>query len=321
MSSITINNSLFLKGQSSFALFTEIVGAVRSQRGLDYVAAEVIDHAHRAWHSREIEACKSASAFVLALDVSPKLHTIAEYYKTLCKREQVADPEANRTTLIQTANECGGEYLPRIILLVGNSYHGEENYGEALRCYIEAGKAARGRDILSQTQSVWNIAVLESDCGDSAGALQRFESISPIIGSLCHWYPTLYADYLNNLAALLAENGRVEESRQAIKVALASPFAARFPEWRETAREIEEAARSEPRGSAPTLKPAVTTLPVRHKEPRLQIKRQPGLPFICIVRFDLTNPLIPLRGWGRYVVSQLDRYVKIARVRAPPVSL
>jgi tetratricopeptide (TPR) repeat protein len=318
MSSITINKSLFLKGQSSFAGFTEIVGAVRSvksQRALNYVSAEVIDLARHAWLSRGMEICRAASTLVLALDVSPSLRTVAEYYKSLSEPERVADPVANRTSLIRTADECGEEYLPRIILLVGNSYHREENYGEALRYYIEAAKAARDQDVLSRAQSVWNIAVLESDCGDSAGALRRFESICPIVGALCHWYPALYAKYLNNLAALLAENRRVGESRQAIEVALASPFAHRFPEWRETQREIEEAAKQEQRKRAPT---GQVLAPARPARPAKKLPKPPRVFVATIVDPVRISNLLSFRHSSPHVVSLLERYVKTVRIRDRP---
>jgi hypothetical protein len=52
-------------------------------------------------------------------------------------------------------------------------------------------------------------------------------------------FPSDYCDYLNNLAYELGQVGRIEEARAAINVALRSPYADRFPDWHETAQEIE----------------------------------------------------------------------------------
>jgi hypothetical protein len=323
----TTIKSLFLTDESPFCGLSRIAGAlhvVNSQHALDCLASELNEIARRARISRRTELCRRASAAVLRLPVSRDLRGVAEFYAFVSQEQPAFDARIVRRELIRRADGAGPTFLARVILEIActyDRYDREGNVQEAMRYYTEAVKAASGTDSLMAFQAAASAAVLRSDCGDSQGALRDMQRLFPVVESISHTYPEIHYKFANNLAVVLSRAGRIEESRRAIQVALASPLAARFPEWRETAREIEEAARSEPHGSAPTLKIAVATLPVRHKEPRLRIKRQPGLPFIRIVRFDLTNPLIPLRGWGRYVVSQLDRYVKIARVRAPPVSL
>jgi hypothetical protein len=52
------------------------------------------------------------------------------------------------------------------------------------------------------------------------------------------WHPHVYYDYLNSLAAELANNGRLTEARNASRIVLASPFTRAYPEWRETYDEI-----------------------------------------------------------------------------------
>jgi hypothetical protein len=51
--------------------------------------------------------------------------------------------------------------------------------------------------------------------------------------------PYAYYDYLNTLAVELGEVGRLEEARNASRIALATRFASAYPEWRETREEIE----------------------------------------------------------------------------------
>jgi hypothetical protein len=50
-------------------------------------------------------------------------------------------------------------------------------------------------------------------------------------------------DYLNSLAVELAETGRIEEAKDAIGIALRSPFADRYPNWTATRGEIADKER------------------------------------------------------------------------------
>jgi hypothetical protein len=58
-----------------------------------------------------------------------------------------------------------------------------------------------------------------------------------------HEHPALRYDYLNSLAVELAETGRLEEAKHAIEIALRSPFADRYPNWRTTRDEIADKER------------------------------------------------------------------------------
>jgi hypothetical protein len=51
--------------------------------------------------------------------------------------------------------------------------------------------------------------------------------------------PQAYCDYLNTFAVELGEIGSLEQARRASEMAIASPFAPAYPEWRETFDEIE----------------------------------------------------------------------------------
>jgi len=75
--------------------------------------------------------------------------------------------------------------------------------------------------------------------GDHAGSLADLERLFPVMRSFATSYPEDYRYYLNNLAYELGQVGRLEEARAAINVALRSPYADRFPDWAETAQEIE----------------------------------------------------------------------------------
>jgi tetratricopeptide (TPR) repeat protein len=210
-------------------------------------------------------------------------------------------------------------YLARAILELACSYDHEGNLPEALRYYVEATEAAIGTDRLAGVHAAASTAVLRSDEGDHAGALRDLHRLSCVIRSISHAYPHVYYEYANNLAVVLTRTGRIKEARQAIQVALASPLAPRYPEWHDTAREIEEAARTEPHRVTPTIKIAAATLAARPKQALHRLTKRPRrVLFIARVRFDLTGTEVPLRFSSRNIVSLLDRYVKTVRIRDRP---
>jgi hypothetical protein len=74
--------------------------------------------------------------------------------------------------------------------------------------------------------------------GDHRGAVADLERMFPIARITSSLQPYAYYDYLNALAVELREVGRLEQARRASEIALASPYAHAYPEWRETFDEI-----------------------------------------------------------------------------------
>jgi hypothetical protein len=319
MHSSTKTKSLFLNGESSLAVLAEIVGTIRyieAEKNLDRAARYLIALARDARMLREPELCERASGIVLSLDISPSIRAAAEYYKS---QREPYDQEGNRANLIHLADTCNPDYLPRIILEIGKSYHSQDNHSEALRYYIEAAKAARHADALSHTQALWNVAMLDYDSGQHKDALKKFEALFPAVKSLSHRYPVLYYDYLNNLAALLNKGGRVQEARYAVKIALASPLAYRFPEWLETQKEIEEAAQKEPqrRPATATVVAIAASRARPRKAPARATHRVQKTSGVIAARLDQAGTFILLIFPDADAVSLLKRYVKSVRIRQP----
>ncbi|HWX42874.1 MAG TPA: hypothetical protein VN345_17130 [Blastocatellia bacterium] len=360
MSNNTIAKSLFLKGESSFVGLAEIINAlhcVKSQKVLDSIASEAIELARRARLIRRPDVCERASALVLDVPASPSLQTVAEYYQAVSRQIRLADVAETREFLTRSAGRTASEYHPRIIVEIGFTYDNEGDISEALRYYVEADRAAGTRDPLARTQALWNIAFLRSLEGDHRGAVEQMEALFPLVRSLSHIYPSIYSEYLNNLAVVLCQAGLVERAGQAVDAALTSPFAARFPEWHETKREIAEAAAADPHKISPTLRLAPARLPAAQSgkdtrpepvaEPApaaLRLARLLG-PEKAIARTTAGNrvvtrssnllvrnvfflyliwpircgPCIPIKAASdRSLAPILKRYIKTARTRGPP---
>jgi len=315
----TTTKSLFLKDESSFGGLSKITGAlhlINSQNALDCLAREINEIARRARVSRQSELCRKASAAVLHLPVSDSLRGIAEFYASLSQR---ADNDEFRHALARRADGADPSYLARVILELACTYDYEGNVPEALWYYVEATKAATGTDSLTAVQAAAGMTLLRSDDGDHLGALQEFKRLFPIIRSVSHTYSHVYYEYANNLAVVLSKAGRIEEARHAVRVALASPLAPRFPEWSETASEIEEAARKESPKSAPTLKIAVAASSARLREAQhLRAAKPPRVLFVAVIKFVNTPVTVPPRYSNSHSVSLLGRYVKTVRIRDRP---
>jgi tetratricopeptide (TPR) repeat protein len=317
----TINKSLFLKREPSFLELSEIVGTLRfvkSQKALDQTAREVIEIARQARLLRHAQMSIEANSLLVSLPASQRLRGIVEYYGVVPRTAPQADFEIIRRTLFRTADSVETLYIPRIILEIGFTHDREGHLSEALRYYAEAAKAATGADGVVAVHAAEYIALLRSDDGDHIGAVTELERLWGIIATASHTYPHLYYSYLNNLAVALNRAGRTEESRRAIARALSSPLANRFPEWRETQNEIEEAVRKEPRRSPATA----VVIPAPRERPKkapARLRIPPNTFIIVVIRLDRVGDITPFRpSKVRALASLLERYVKTVRIRDSP---
>ncbi|MEW6212862.1 MAG: hypothetical protein AB1631_31350 [Acidobacteriota bacterium] len=73
--------------------------------------------------------------------------------------------------------------------------------------------------------------------------MANFEGMRPLVRVVSSKHPSVWFDYQNSLAVEFMEIGRIEEAQNACRIALASPFAHLYPEWSETARDLEKKTR------------------------------------------------------------------------------
>jgi hypothetical protein len=153
------------------------------------------------------------------------------------------------------------------------------NLDESAKTYLEVCRAANHIDPLSKCSALRGIALIRSFDGDHQGSLADLERLFPVMRSFATSYPEDYRYYLNNLAYELGQVGRIEEARAAINVALRSPYADRFPDWAETAQEIETMRR---RVFLPLVfalgVPAALGIPAALDGPALGVPAAAGLP-------------------------------------------
>jgi tetratricopeptide (TPR) repeat protein len=196
------------------------------------------DHAYGVGQMRAVE---EGSQLLLNLPLGKEYESIGRYYQALCIYRRGRFAEA-RVLLEQVAGELPLRFTAKALLAVSATYYQSDDLQSFLSLNVEASRAATSSDLRDpQTfvRSQRHIAVLKSIDGDHRGALSDLERLFPLARAFGRWQPYSYYEHLNSLAVELMEAGRLEEARNASKIALASPFAAAYPEWRETREEIE----------------------------------------------------------------------------------
>jgi tetratricopeptide (TPR) repeat protein len=106
---------------------------------------------------------------------------------------------------------------------------------EAWKLYVEAQRInSTAHDLLLSAFIPMNMAQVYAIEENHRESLRILESIHPFMLILAKSYPNQYCSYLNSLANELIWAGRIEEAKYASNLALASPYADRYPEFRET---------------------------------------------------------------------------------------
>jgi tetratricopeptide (TPR) repeat protein len=252
------NISRFLTGIFSFGKFADLQRAFSYDEFYQQIASglikgfytkqaigelgnRLITLADNAYSYRRMETVKQVSTLLMNTPLPRQYESIAGYYRALLAKRQGKIAEA-RMLLDRVAEEAPLRYRIRAMMSIGAIYFDSRDFQSALYLYIEAGRAATFTKRFDPTIAVVlnkMPCILKSIDGDHRGALADLEKVFPSIQRAAPQCAPLWFDYLNSLAVELAEVGRLEEARNASRIALASPFASAYPEWRETWDDIE----------------------------------------------------------------------------------
>jgi tetratricopeptide (TPR) repeat protein len=322
MQSATANNIVLLKGSSLLdKRLAKVIGAsahFASRGELEAIGRQLVDIARQARMSRRTDLVEIASQAILSLPLASDIHTAGVSYAAYCQHQR-GEVEESRIILIGVADSPASGFKERAIFELGTTYFERGDITQALYFYIEAAKAAKQTDPLVYIQSIWMSAACNGVTGDHRRASSDLEQLFPLVRALSARYPPLYFDYLNSLAVEFCEVGRVEEANKVIDIALASPFADRFPEWTETKSEIAQKTKEGCKSPAliiavpsalPEAAPDATAQPSRNATSVSLVEL--GLRFCSEV--TASAPIIESQ---LAVIPILERYVKCARIRQP----
>jgi hypothetical protein len=103
-------------------------------------------------------------------------------------------------------------------------------------------KAARAAvDPVAFVRAGLTISEIRSKEGDHSAALDGLRAIRPAVEVLGQREPYYLHLFSNEVAFELLRTGRIEEARRFAQFAISSPYVRAYPEWAETAQEIEQA--------------------------------------------------------------------------------
>jgi hypothetical protein len=183
------------------------------------------------------------------------------------------------------------------MLALGTNSIAVSDHKSATNCYRELQMLSRDRIFDPMTLYIASrmTAVMKSIEGDHRGALTGLEKMFPLVRMASLQQSYAYYDYLNTLAVELTEAGRLAEARNAAQIALASPFAYAYPEWRDTLDEIEH---RELRASRSTIAVSqrdptetnLATLPPRPLESAMTAPEGQSQPRARILKFPARTP-------------------------------
>jgi hypothetical protein len=333
-----------LRGYNRLLIQTLSNYQINRIESIEYTGRLLAALARKAQIARRMDIVEQASRLMLALPLSEQLKGVAIFYQGTCKQGGV---EFDRRLFEQAAEIATPQYRARALLSIGTTYWGCGEAESAMPYCLAAGKAAAGRDLLTQAESQWMIAVIRSVQGNHKQALGDLENLFPLVRTVSKHYPALYYDYLNSLAVEFGEVGRIAEAESAISIALSSPFASAYPEWSQTRDEIEQkrnypdpsrcfldrtltesevASDSNPKLLTTTYRHLEAAhLPQRQSEVEVKPLRRTVFPAFLNQTTCQGTPTLPNASLaiipGGSAQSILQRLVKSIQPRSPPNSL
>jgi hypothetical protein len=234
----------------AFIVTSRFVDSSLYQR--DSFCAELLSFGDSAIALRQGDRLREVSHALSSLPLPEHIKAIGQYFNGWTAR----DRETRRASLEYAASYAPPVYRARAILsLAGLARNtGDDRWPQL---YAEAvHQARRAQDVYTAVHAGKMLAVRRAVEGDHPRAIDDLESLWPMVRLIAKRDPATYYDWLNSLAFELSEVGRLDEAARAIRIVSASPLIAFNPEWRETAREIEQQQQAAPLIiTVPELKP------------------------------------------------------------------
>jgi hypothetical protein len=250
--------SLVLTDSSSFERFADLqrishsgfyqrlasglITGIHTNQALGDLGERLVVLAEHAHAFRQMDALGQVSQFLMSWPLPRQYEAIGQYYHALCV-QMLGRGDADRAAslLARLVESAQPKYRVRAMISLGANWRHQSDNQSALSLYCEAGRFA-SRTNLNDPYSIITaqrmFAVIAGEDGNHRGALALLENLFPLANDLRSSQPQVYYDYMNSLAVELFEVGRLEEAKNVSQIAVASPFARAYPEWRETRNEI-----------------------------------------------------------------------------------
>ena len=266
-------------------------------------AAQLVRVADFAYGRRDAVTLERAGRELISLPIE-QAQSAGLYYCAMAVKWQGRTSDAR--AMLEAVR---GPYQARALHALGVMHHVAGRVDEATRFYSEVITASAGRNAFAIINTQFQVSALKSLNGDHSKALDDLLSLWPVVRVAAKSHPHLWPTLHNELAFELLQLGRVREARQTAVFAVTSPIANQYPEWRETAAEVEAA----------TSQAILVIVPARPTEQQPQPK--------VIIRFLVVEPsarrrfIKPTIGRAPVIRSIIERVATVAPIHAPPFSL
>lgn len=230
------------KNKASKILNPFIVSISLNDR-LEETARELVTTAIRSQVERDYKTLTNVGKVLC--ESFPRYELIGLYYQALswCRNGTGGIDEAQAVFEVVAERERDAGMRNRALIALSNVYAVKNDLDTAQRILTEVCRDSFNRGLLlpfasSLIAQAWN----SLECGDLRGALRIFDSVRPVVRSIGKTLPAYELSYLNNYALALSESGQYVQASHLIKEVCRNPIASRFPEWEESAQEIEAKA-------------------------------------------------------------------------------
>jgi tetratricopeptide (TPR) repeat protein len=215
-------------------------------RATDKVGQDLISLAESALAFRQYDVLKQASDIMLALPLAKPFKSAGLYYRQLGIRGLGTGNLNEAESVLGLVLESDApKYRARALTSLGAIQIARMDYAAAIGFYFEALSCARSNESFDPAIVVLAskmIAVVKSMDGSHHAALADLQDLVPLATMVGRQSPLVYYDCLNSLALELASTGQCESARRAATLAVCSPYAKAYPEWRETFDDIRSVA-------------------------------------------------------------------------------
>ena len=264
-------------------LYQELLASGFSFQG---VANRLIEIAENAHAFRQYDRLHEAGEILSNFPLKQYRH-IGQFYLVLSScRSGLGNIRQARPLLERLAIVAPMQFRARAMQLLAATYGTERNPEQELYFFVESLKTGA-----STFLGLRGIALLKAKEGYHKQALKDLESLYSFAR---YTPPCLYFDYLNSLAVELGEVGRKYEARNIIQSVVASPYAIAYPEWRETAEELNG-----PNRSFAALKPT--------QQRRAKILSMPVIEHAGPIEWHKPAPVISLKSWKAKMGNKGER--------------
>ena len=224
------------KGSTQVYSLGYLIALYKNRDDLAVLGRCLISAAEKSYGLRSIGALVEISR--LLREIPLKLTQDAGIYYLAMAVKRQGDFQQAFDIIAPLTGNAVPVFQARAIQTLASIHYDAGETDEAIRLYGESLRASHGIDGLTYLNTFLQLSSIKSLLGDHNHALKDLEELSPLVQVVASRHPHILYLWHNELAFELCELGRFAEAQQHSRIALASPFAIEYPEWRETGEEL-----------------------------------------------------------------------------------